>query len=481
MKTKLDGIVDTLAGLGGSTASWQRSAPITSAVLDEYANIFDTSWLARRIVELLPRTAVAAGFTVQGSKDKAALLAAFGSMNQDPLNPDGYFLSAAIQGRLFGGASLLLGYSGSEPLELPPGTGEALEWFDLLRWTDLQIARTNTDIGTREQGRPTVLRVTDHATRRGLSLHADRLLWFPGDPSYDRARLRTNALARWVPVLRVCEDVIARHGMTWNAVDVMVKRASIHALTIKGLIDALASEDSRELERRAELLRVTMSTAKVMFLDSDGGEKLEAISTSFADLPQLIQQSALETAGAAGIPASILFGQSAAGLNATGESDLAQWSASVDSYGTNVLAPRMAAILSEIEGAPVNVTWNPSRKAKPAEIETLRAVRLKTDRDLYEQGILELNEIIAQRHADGTLGVDFDLSAKLLELAKGNDSKSARFEITPSDQSLIVTVNEARESSGLPSLGEQGNVSIFAARARAEAMANAEADATVKS
>src|SRR5690606_27381746 len=91
-------------------------------------------------------------------------------------------------------------------------------------------------------------------------------------------------------------------------------------------------------------------------------------SASFADLPALMQELSLAICGAAEIPATILFGRSPAGMNATGESDMQQWYDRCETYRQNSIKPKLDRMLFAIQGAAVEYSfanmWEPSEKEK---------------------------------------------------------------------------------------------------------------------
>lgn len=71
--------------------------------------------------------------------------------------------------------------------------------------------------------------------------------------------------------------------------------------------------------KRLDLLNLTKSATNTMILDAE--EKYEKASKNISGIPELLDRFMLALSAVSGVPVSLLFGRSAAGMNATGDND----------------------------------------------------------------------------------------------------------------------------------------------------------------
>jgi phage-related protein (TIGR01555 family) len=83
----------------------------------------------------------------------------------------------------------------------------------------------------------------------------------------------------------------------------------------------------------------------------DEMEKFERKATSFAGLPELMNKFMLHVAAAADIPVTRLFGQSAMGLNATGEGDERNYHERITSDQENRFGPALESVWASAASA----------------------------------------------------------------------------------------------------------------------------------
>jgi phage-related protein (TIGR01555 family) len=309
----------------------------------------------------------------------------------EPYNVDAMFTDAAIWGRLFGGAAIMLGGASPEEdaREFKPGMA-----INYLRVVDKRFLSPNmsgpsgahTPYPLDKQGRPLWYNV--NPTQAGLSegqqpsttLHRSRLVLFPGDRTDDMTRV--NSLEHWdFSVLQRPYNELKGDASVWDDARALVKEASVSVTSVKGLFGMVAGKQKEFLAERLRLMQLSRSISKGLTLDMDQ-EKYERIGATFAGLSDLADHSIKRVAAAAEMPVTILIGEAPAGLNATGDSDLRWFFARVNAYRTLVLEPRLKQLLIALlaqPGGPVSADkaarltikwpelWTPSAKER-AEI-----------------------------------------------------------------------------------------------------------------
>jgi phage-related protein (TIGR01555 family) len=414
---RLDGFVNAVAGIGSDSKIF-ASRFTNDTVLDgpTLEALYLGSWMARRVVEVLPEQALKKGFCFEGDvskEDERATLQEYRRLTYTPAFPKGTVLEAANQGRLYGGAGLILGaQSGAASPELPLGESARLLWTDVANRHQLKIVAKQTDPNAADFGQPVIVELTDHP-RKGLRLHTSRIIWFQGDPSAGKQKREKHADFWSESVLQVLFSDLARCGDMWNSIGYMFQEASIPVIKLKGLFEALAQEDSSVIGNRLKLLSQGKSVAKTIFLDADPeyGESFERIKVDFTGLPELIKESVLNVSGAAKTPISIFIGQQHGGLNTTGEEDLSQWYDHVGAYQKNDLGPKLEQLISIIRGKPTPIEFESLHELSELEEATRRKDNAIADKTLVDAGIVDPLEIAISRAQDGTLGFTVDVPA----------------------------------------------------------------------
>lgn len=157
----------------------------------------------------------------------------------------------------------------------------------------------------------------------------------------------------------------------------------------------------------------------MMVLDKD--EEFDSKSYNFSGLSDLMREFSVQTAGAADMPYSLLFGQSPAGMNATGDYD-------INSYYDNILTMQehtlreplemlIGHILDSMGVAYENMglifnTLHQTDKKVLAEIEKSNADK---DKLYWDMGVLNEEQIARQLKENGTYTVISDDHLLLLK------------------------------------------------------------------
>jgi phage-related protein (TIGR01555 family) len=375
----------------------------------------------------------------------------------EPYNVDAMFTDAAIWGRLFGGAAIVLGGASvdEDAREFKPGMA-----INYLRVVDKRFLSPNmsgpagqhTPYPLDKQGRPLWYNVNpiqaaqSEGQKPSTTLHRSRLVLFPGDRTDDMTRV--NDLETWdFSVLQRPYNELKGDASVWDDARALVKEASVSVTSVKGLFGMVAGKQKEFLAERLRLMQLSRSISKGLTLDMDQ-EKYERIAATFAGLSDLADHSIKRVAAAAEMPVTILIGEAPAGLNATGDSDLRWFFARVNAYRTLVLEPRLKQLLIALlaqPGGPVSADkaarltikwpelWTPSAKeraeiysqtatadavyitnqvATPEEIALSRfgedgySQETKIDRELREEMLVPVTAMPEPLDADAEFGQD---------------------------------------------------------------------------
>jgi len=453
---RLDGWSNVLYGFGstrdpGNSTVFSRNLAVRTT---EFRDLYDQDWLAQRIVDLLPRHALRRAPQITGLEGKADDLWSAWKAIDTARYPEGAFARALSMGRLLGGHALLLGVdSGGEaaatwtPLEVGPGT--RLVWAEECDVEWLQVLERELDPASPKFGLPTVYRVSS-GPRAGLRLHASKVILCEGRSisplaaggvSSGRVDHIFQGWQGWGSVLDPVYLTIANFGISWVAVSTLIKEASMGVLTLKGLIELLATENKDVVETRLQLMSTGKSTANTIFLDSDGGESYSRTSVPFTGLPDLMRELRQNVSGAAETPATILFGQSPDGMNATGESDVRQYYDRVGLYQEQSVAPKLTVILSILAGRPVTLAWESLWSPTPKEQAETRKLEADRDAVLVNAGIVQPERVLYSRAKDSSLGYEMGELPALEKAAIEAEKAAAEGETEPPEPELFEGAN----------------------------------------
>jgi phage-related protein (TIGR01555 family) len=400
-----DGWQSSVTGLGISGLDKSKGIGYAqSCELDarELADIYRSNWLARKLVEALPQRALAQGFG-----DKTPMPPQFEELNYAQWD-EGALQRSCYLGRLFGGAHLFIGYAdGGNDLTQPVTKQGNVAFLDVITRHQLTPAsRDGLEARDKDPYSPTAGRVQiwqvvgDHP-RSGMIYHASRAIPFGGlslPPLVTPGGVSNPGLLQswrdWSDsVLRPCWDDIQRYGVFWQSVAHLLGVASVGVLKIAGLFEALAQEGGSRMRARVDLQNQMLSLTRNLLLDAERNEDFQRSAASFADIPALLDQCMIATAGAFDMPATELFGRAPQGMNATGEGDRLNWEAKVTEWRKRVLSPRVTRLAEAISGKPTKIEFPDVHMASEAERMDLRVKRWTGNDKAFATGAFTDQEI----------------------------------------------------------------------------------------
>ena len=215
---------------------------------------------------------------------------------------------------------------GQEDLSKPLNE-DNIRSFDFLtvldRW-EVHISKTVDNMSDARFGQPEIYQVqTSTQTGRGMveaaPVHATRFIRLDG-PLTSRRRMAENG--GWGDsVYTKTEEVLRDFGMSWGSIAHLMQDVSQAVLKMKGLANALSSDNDKLVINRMMNMDLCRSVARAIPIDADG-EDFIRVATPLNGISDIMDRFALRLSAAARMPASLLFGQSPAGLNSTGDGDI---------------------------------------------------------------------------------------------------------------------------------------------------------------
>ena len=160
-----------------------------------------------------------------------------------------------------------------------------------------------------------------------MAVHASRVFRFDGRSSLSMTGWYNYEQDWGVSEIIAAITEIHSDGGLAKGCSHLAQEASIPIVKIKDFEDALKSQggqnDAMSLTEYAQTVNQFKSIYRTVFMDSEGD--MSRLNVSFAGLPELMDKQARRLAACAMIPATRFWGQSPVGMNATGDSDMANY------------------------------------------------------------------------------------------------------------------------------------------------------------
>jgi uncharacterized protein len=265
------------------------------------------------------------------------------------------FCSSIKWGRLYGGGIGVFQIAGQKldtPLDLDSVGKDQFQGIVVYdRW---QLAPSLDDVidSGPEMGLPKYYNITISKERNGtpaqfVRVHHSRCYRYIGIELPWNQAIYENLWGE-SELERLWDRMVAFDNATMSAAG-LIDRANLRTVGIEGLRDILSAggEAQKGLEAMFDMVRRMQTNEGLTLLDKE--DTMQSTAYSFAGLPETILQFGQQLSGASGIPLVRFFGQSPAGLSATGESDMRM-------YYDNIKAKQEARLRNPVE-ILVKVLW----------------------------------------------------------------------------------------------------------------------------
>ncbi len=288
--------------------------------------MYRSSWVVGQVVDVVAEDMTREGVNIRGLEDPSDAIKINSVMDQLEIWDR---LSDTIKwGRLYGGAiavMLIDGQNVGTPLNIDTiGKGQFKGLLVLDRWL---VTPTLTDLVTDygvDFGKPKYYDVVaDSFGLSGMRIHHSRVIRLDGVNLPYWQRIAENLWG--ISVIERLFDRLTAFDSTSMGVAQLVYKAHLRTYKVKGLrsIIAAGGKAFEALVKQIEHIRLWQSNEGMTLMDAE--DEFETHQYSFSGLDAVLLQFGQQLSGASQIPLVRLFGQSPAGLNATGESDLSNY------------------------------------------------------------------------------------------------------------------------------------------------------------
>lgn len=219
----------------------------------------------------------------------------------------------------------------------------------------------------------------------------------------------------------------------------LVHEAKIDIIKTPDLANQIQNNADSILKRFA-LVGMLKGNNGTVLLDKE--EDFQSKSYNFSGLPDLMQEFAIQLAGAADIPYTILFGRSPSGLSATGEHDLKNYYDTVGSYQRDYLRPVLQELLNMISGyllpnEDITLIFSPLWQIDEKTLSEIEKNNAERDVKYLENGIITEAHVAKQLVEQDTYTVIDDEHIALLS--------GLNFDMGQDDVKPVKAANTAAE------------------------------------
>ncbi|NTI22033.1 DUF1073 domain-containing protein [Rhizobium rhizogenes] len=398
------------------------------------------SWLPRKIVDIPALDSCRKWRNWQAQDDQIETIEA----EEKRLNVKGKVLEAYKKARLFGGAALYIGTGDadpSQPLDTDRLGKDGLKYLTVMTRRQIAAGEIDRDPASEWFGKPKVYTVSG-ANGTQLTVHPSRLVVLTGAMAPDEEFNFALTQGWGESILTATLDAIKNADSTAGNIASLIFEAKIDIIKVPQFsanIGNQAYEDA--VLRRYSLANTIKGINGTLILDSE--EEYESKNASFAALTDVLMAFMQIVSGAADIPVTRLLGQSPAGLNSTGDSDMKNYHDRIQSMQELELSPAMTrldeCLIRSATGARdpgIYYSWAPLEQMSEKEKADIFNTKATAARTLV--GTTSGQEIIPREALSDALVNTFVEDGSLPGLEAAIDKYGTLAEQEPSEEELAA-------------------------------------------
>lgn len=414
------GIANDLAGLGGQADKSQATYFKPTRFYTRYPLeiLYVESWSAAHFVDMPVDDMWVRGRQWEMEKDEAGM--AINEDALDRLNEEELMLEvtdrlagAMKAARLYGTGAVVMMTNEAMP-EMPLNV-------DMIREGDLTnllvVDRFSMNPGNRvvdpfsnQYGRPEMYEIMLESGAM-INAHHSRILRFDGRRAPTSEGWTGFYERDWglSELLYAITEIIHDAAFASN-ISQLSYEASIPVVKSEGFRDVIMGQGSQDDPSTIQLgtrMNIYKSLFRIMFMDVN--DDFERVAVSFAGIAELMSQYWQRLAAIAQIPATRFLGRSPAGMNATGESDMANYAMSVKAMQEKLLT-RPLTILDKVVARhlgmmmPFKYKWLPLTDMTEGERVTISKTKAEALKIVYDMQAVTEDEVRERLNGDELFG-----------------------------------------------------------------------------
>ena len=478
-----DGFFNRVTGLGTARdkAKFSRFERNRRLSCEELDALYSDDDMASRVCDVVPDEELRQGYAIEvdprkedavetGPEDAAQI----GIDTKDAaevLGLQSKTVEARVWGRVFGGGALMLGVDDGLELHEPVNLEgiKAITHINVLERNFIWPTTFYSDPNEAKLHEPRTYLVTPQVatslasalnSQGTIEVHESRMVVFGGVRTTLRRRQEGDGWSE--SLLQRMQTILTQYGTSWDALAHMIQDANQGVFKMEGLIDALASNETDLVMKRLETMDMARSIVRAAVLDAET-EDFERQQFQWSGIKDPFEMLILRLASAARMPITVLMGQSPAGMNATGESDMRWFYDTTASSQLNIVQPALEYVLRLImlskEGPTGGVEpeswrvkfpslWQPT----PSELATIELQHAQSDQIYHGMGSANADEISVSRFSEG--GFERTLNVNLEERRANLEARSLQDDIDATPTGIVDLESDIAASRSMAAMLE---------------------------
>lgn len=443
-----DSFVDYFTGINynsrsGSSVWDQKKAPkVSRDILDD---MYNRDGIGKRVIDSYVEEALRSFIDA----DSAIL------EELERLNLKSKLFDGARDARLFGGALMVVFVDDGKDLieELDYANINKLIYIKSydrhqVSWSPADLIDDYQDEGFGEPLFYTIQNYSNNPINSiSFKVHKSRVFKLRGEQTTEVSRAKNSG---WdnsclLPIF----DRIQRFSETSNITAEIIQGYVETVIKIPNMVHQIQNNDSFIAKRNFELNR-SKSAFKTIFIDAT--EEYQKHPTNVHGLSEIWDRFAETIASVSGIPVSVLFGRSPAGLNATGKQELELWNGKIEEYRNSQLKPFISWIFkilesqkeSNLKGVDFHWEFHPLVTLDEEREARTRKMNAEVDKIYIEMGAVDAKTLFNLRYsADQTFNNNIILSKEDLDSIEKNLGETER--LNQMDLNMLQEMEKERE------------------------------------
>lgn len=210
----------------------------------------------------------------------------------------------------------------------------------------------------------------------------------------------------------------------------LISRAQLRTVGVDGLREIMAAggEAQEGLIRQFEYMRQLQNNEGITIIDKE--DTFQSTAYSFAGLSDVLIQFGQQVSGACGIPLVRLFGQSPAGMNATGESDIRLYYDGVNAKQESLLRNPFEILLKvlwrSVTGHPapddLSFTFTPLWQMSATDKATVAKTNTDTIIEAHAAGAVDTSTMMKElKQSSGDTGLFTHITDEQIDEAENDE------------------------------------------------------------
>lgn len=425
---------------------------------DQLIAAYSTSWLPRKIVDIPALDACRKWRDWQAKKPHIEAI----EDEEKRLNVKGKILEASKKGRLFGGAAVYIGTGDentSEPLDVERVKKGGVRYLNVMTRRQLAAGDIERDPESEWYGKPKAYTLSG-ANGQQVTIHPSRLVIFNGAmPADDEVNM--NGYQGWGDsILQSTLNAIKNADSTAGNIASLVFEAKIDIIRLPNFMASIGNEEyKRKILERYTLANMSKGINGTLLLDKE--EEYETKTAQLAGLTDILMAFMQIVSGAADIPVTRLLGQSPAGMNATGTSDMKNYHDRIQSMQELELSPAMMRLdeclerSADVMDPDVYYRWSPLEQMSEKERADIFKLNADAARQLVGNGTGQ--EIIPREAVSDALVNRLVEDGVLPGLDAAMEQYGSLSEQEPSEEELAAAAAQAANSNNVTRMQQAAN------------------------